>query len=175
MLPEQDRLIESLHKAYFTKLLLYAQAILGNSTAAQDVVQDTFHEAVLKVDTLMTHENPGGWLMLTCKNKIREYMRFRRRYLYRFLSLDTDYVPVPCRSDRPDQESDEMDGPPLIDRIKARLAEEEFLLLKRFALDGASHLEIAKELNITVYASQKRLERIRKKLYEEFPDRKKKK
>ena len=68
MLPEQDRLIESLHKAYFTKLLLYAQAILGNSTAAQDVVQDTFHEAVLKVDKLMTHENPGGWLMLSQKN-----------------------------------------------------------------------------------------------------------
>ena len=175
MRPEEDAFLEELYRELFPKLWRYALTALRDPERAREVVQDTFHEAVLKVDQLMTHENPGGWLMLTCKNKIREYMRFRRRYLYRFLSLDTDYASVSWQSDRPDQETDEMDGPPIIDRIKARLAEEEFLLLKRFALDGASHLEIAKELNITVYASQKRLERIRKKLYEEFPDRKKKK
>jgi len=39
--------------------------------------------------------------------------------------------------------------------------------------DRASHLEVAQEFGISVYASQKRLERIREKLYTVFPERKK--
>ena len=55
------------------------------------------------------------------------------------------------------------------------LAPEEYQLLKRLILDKASHLEVARELGITVYASQKRLERIRDKLRREFPEWEKKK
>ena len=62
-----------------------------------------------------------------------------------------------------------------IEKIERALTREEYQLLKRLILDKASHLEVAKELGITVYASQKRLERIRGKLYKAFPEQKKKK
>jgi DNA-directed RNA polymerase specialized sigma24 family protein len=41
--------------------------------------------------------------------------------------------------------------------------------------DRASHQQVAQEFGISVYASQKRLERIRDKLYTVFPERKRRK
>ena len=52
---------------------------------------------------------------------------------------------------------------------------EEYRLLKRLVFDGASHLQVAREFHITVYASEKRLERIRDKLSAVFPGRRRKK
>lgn len=164
MHPDQDRLIEQLHRDYFGKLTLYAAATLKNQSLAQDVVQDTFHEALRHIDTLMDHPNPGGWLMVTLKNKLREAERSRRRYLLRFLSLDTDLLTEPGREDPP---PDRMRS--LLEQIQQALTPEEYRLLTRLTIDGASHLEVAKEFHISVYASQKRLERIRKKLYQQFP------
>ena len=59
--------------------------------------------------------------------------------------------------------------------IENVLTPEELHLLKRLVFDRASHLEVAQELGISVYASQKRLERVRAKLYVAFPERKKRK
>lgn len=170
MHPEQDTLIEQLHRAYFGKLLLYASAALKDRSRAQDVVQDTFHEAVRHIDTLMTHPNPGGWLMVTLKNKLREDQRAQQRALRHFVSLNTDLLADPEQRDPLDR-----DEPPLLEQIRAALTPEEYHLLTRLTVDRASHLEVARELGISVYASQKRLERIRKKLYQQFPERKPKK
>ena len=51
---------------------------------------------------------------------------------------------------------------------------EEYRLLKRLIFDRASHLQVAREFHITVYASEKRLERIRDKLSAVFPGRRRK-
>ena len=69
MHPDQDRFIEQLHHDYFGKLTMYASASLKDQSRTQDVVQDTFHEAVRCIDVLMAHPNPGGWLMVTLKIK----------------------------------------------------------------------------------------------------------
>lgn len=170
MLPDQDVFIEKIYNQCFKKLMLYALSVLNDPDRAQDVVQDTFHEAVIHVDTLMIHENPGGWLMITLKNKIRESERARRRYLRHFLSLDTD---IPENNLRPSEMSVEISDSEdiLLKKIEQALTPEEYRLLTRFVFENASHLQIAKEFEISVYASQKRLERIRKKLNQLFPER----
>lgn len=171
MLAEQDSLIENLHRKYFKKLTIYALSALRDPNRAQDVVQDTFHEAIRHIEDLMVHENPGGWLMETVKYKVRESERSRRRYMHRFLSLDSDvpaeYVPAKDLG----TELDEPDGTLLLEKVVQTLTQEEYRLLKRLVFDKASHLEVAQEFGITVYASQKRLERIRKKLHKVFWDR----
>lgn len=58
-------------------------------------MQDTFHEAMYHLDVLAHHEAPGGWLLVTLKYKLREYERARRRYLLRFLSLDSELARDP--------------------------------------------------------------------------------
>lgn len=174
MLPEQDAFIKKLYHENFRKLMIYVMSVVKNQNRAQDIVQDTFHEAVKHIDTLMVHENPGGWLMVTAKYKIRENERAQTRYLHRFLSLDSDIPENTLYAEQNEIQVEEASAHPPIELIKHALTPDEFKLLVRFTFDGASHLDIAKEFGITVYASQKRLERIRKKLYEVFPDRKKK-
>ena len=70
MLPDQDAFIEAIYFEYYKKLVIYARAFLKDQEKAQEIVQDVYHEAVLHVDVVMTHENPGGWLMKTLKNKL---------------------------------------------------------------------------------------------------------
>ena len=175
MLPEQDRFIEELHRKYFRKLTLYAMSVLRDSARAQNVVQDALHEALLSVNHLMEHENPGGWLMETVKNKVRDSERAHRRYIRRFLSLDTEISAELVPANGLAVELDESDNVVLMEKIEQLLTPDEYRLLKRLILDKASHLETAQEFGITVYASQKRLERIREKLYKEYPERKRRK
>lgn len=171
MHPDQNRLIEQLYQDYFGKLTMYAAASLRSQSRAQDVVQDTFHEALRHSDALTRHPNPGGWLMVTLKNKIREDQRTQRQDMLYCLSLNSDLLTEPAIQD-PQLESQLNEGEPsALEKIQTTLKPEEFLLLKRLTIDRASHLDVAKELNISVYASQKRLERIRKKLHKIFPDR----
>ena len=84
MSPEQDSFFEGLYYQYFKRLMVYANTALGDPERAQDVVQDTFHEALRRIDVVSVHENPGGWLMQTLKYKIRESERDRQRQLRRF-------------------------------------------------------------------------------------------
>lgn len=166
MNPDQTQWLEGLYHDYYGKLTLYAAASLRNQSRAQDVVQDTFHEALRHMETLTDHPNPGGWLMVTLKNKLREEERRQRRYMHWFLSLNTDLLKEPGRQD-PEIEAS---GPSLLEQIQEVLTPEEYRHLKRLTIDRASHLEVAKEVGISVYASQKRLERIRKKLQKLFPE-----
>lgn len=174
MRPDQDSFIAQLYQKYFGMLTLYATASLKNQSCAQDVVQDTFHEAINHVDVLMQHPNPAGWLKLTLKNKIKEEQRKMRKYALHFLSLEHDLLTEPGRDDPQLEQklNPETSLVSVIERIKNALTEEEYTLLKRLTIDRASHVEVAEEFGISVYASQKRLERIRKKLKKALSDRK---
>ena len=165
MMPDKNELVERLYRLHFKKLFIYANAVLRDPEQAKDVVQDTFHEALRRIDVFAKHENPGGWLMNTLKNKLKENERTRRRDLLRLLSLDADF---PDESNLPEPQEESV-----IEKVERVLTPEEYQLLKRLVFDRASHLEVAQEFGISVYASQKRLERIREKLYTVFPERKK--
>ena len=173
--PTQDKFIEELYRKYFSKLTIYAIAKLKDKAKAEDVAQDVFHEAVLHVNDLMKHDNPGGWLMQTTKNKLHESEREHRRYIHRFLSLDSEVFLEIASLDSSIEKVGTSNEISPMKKIEQVLSEEELHLLKRLIIDRASHMEVAEELGITVWASQKRLERIRNKLLEFFPEQKKKK
>ena len=171
MTPGNNELIEALFREYYSLLLRYAKISLQNADLAQDVVQDVFHEALKHQETLATHDNPGGWLMQTLKNKLRECKRQLGRMGTMFQSLEE--LPEYYLLTEDDEIGEGIDS--VLANIKQHLTEDEFYLLKRITLDKASHLEMSKELDITVWTSQKRLARIRDKLLELFPDRIRKK
>ncbi|BFK68226.1 RNA polymerase sigma factor [Flavonifractor plautii] len=175
MMPDEKELVERLYRLHFKKLFIYANAALRNPELAKDVVQDTFHEAMRRIDVVAKHENPGGWLMNVVKNKLKEYERNRRRDLRYLLSLDADF---PDESNLPEElvlAQPETQGEPVLEIIERLLTPEELRLLKRLVFGRASHQQVAQEFGISVYASQKRLERIRDKLYTAFPERKRQK
>lgn len=156
MMPDKNELVERLYRLHFKKLFIYANAVLRDPEQAKDVVQDTFHEALRRIDVFAKHENPGGWLMNTLKNKLKENERTRRRDLLRLLSLDADF---PDESNLPEElvaAQPEPQEESVIEKVERVLTPEEYQLLKRLVFDRASHLEVAQEFGISVYASQKR-------------------
>ena len=175
MLPNQDKFLEQLYCFNYQKLMLYALSTGRNEQEAREVAQDSFHEAVLHIDTLMTHANPGGWLMQTLKYKMKENDKARQRDAKYLLSLDTQLLAEPGTEDQEIAHILEEDAPSPLRLIRETLAPEDYQHLKRLVLDRASHAEVGEELHISVYASQKRLQRIREKLYTVFPERKRKK
>lgn len=168
MLPEQDAFIEKIYREFFTKLWIYAKAELEDPEQAQEVVQDTFHEAVRHIGILMLHENPKGWLMDVLKKKIMHARRSMNRYILHFVSLDSDleFVDPILSSDDPAPNNVH----DTLRDIRRVLLEEEWDLLRKIALENQPYKNVAKELGITVWACQKRVERIRKKLKQYFAD-----
>ena len=91
MLPNQENFFNQLYQENFWKLRRYALTCL-NENQAEEIVQDTFFEATKKIDILIAHENPGGWLMDTLKNKIRNCQRRNQKELMLLVSLDSETV-----------------------------------------------------------------------------------
>lgn len=166
MLPEQDSLMEKLYREFFAQLRLYAKAALGDPEQAQEVVQDTFHEAVRHIDVLLVHENPKGWLMDVLKKKIMHARRSANRYTLHFISLDSDIEftdPLLASEDLiPNNVHD------TLKEIRRVLSEKEWELLRKITLENQSYKNVAEELGITVWTCQKRVERIRKKIKQYF-------
>lgn len=174
MKPEQDGFIEDLFRACFQKMLKHAQRHVRDPEIARDIVQDTFHVAVEKIDVLMDHEKPEAWLMTALKNKIKQYFKQKNEDERFLASLEEQEYPEPGALDQRIEAIHGGDEPDL-KKIEEVLTPEEFAFMKRLCVDKAGHLQMAKEYGISVYGSKKKRERIMVKLYEAYPNFKKKK
>lgn len=169
MLPNQENFFNELYQENFWKLRRYALTCL-NENQAEEIVQDTFFEATQKIDLLMAHENAGGWLMSTLKNKIRNCQRKNHQELMMLVSLESENA---LQIAAPESAEDIVEQNEAISdtsqKIKDALSPDDLLILKRIIFENASHKEVSDELGISVWTSQKRLERIRVKLGKLFP------
>lgn len=151
---EQDRLIEQLYQEMYMPLCAYAMGTLNDLGLAEEAVQDTFRIACAKADKLCESENQRGWLTNTLKNVMRNMQRSRARLnnlVITALSIDDMEIATACDIDFDVTYSD------LIGR-------DDFILLKKIVLDNFTMLELAAELNISVAACKKRVQRAKKKL-----------
>lgn len=171
MRPKEEQFFEQLYRDNFRKLNRYARVHL-DPFRAEEVVQDTFHDALEKIDGLLEHENPYGWLMVTLKHKINNYQRSRQRDLLRLVSLDAvpvQELPATKSVDRLVEEKEDQIF--VKERIQNTLSDCERYIVRRLIYEKATHKELSEELGITIWASQKRMGRIREKLGKYFPDR----
>ena len=75
MVPEQELFFEQLYRNLFPELKIYAMRSLQNDAQAEEVVQDTFHEALQKIDILMCHKNPEHTMMKSmCTTMMKTYI-----------------------------------------------------------------------------------------------------
>ena len=170
MIPEQELFFEQLYRNFFPELKIYAIKSLRNDVQAEEVVQDTFHEALQKIDVLISHENPEAWLVLTLRNKIWNYRRSIGKSRERILSLDTGVIEELGWEDATiEAVLDKLTVRDTEKQVRQALTDEEQYILRRLIFEEATHREVAQELGISVWTSQKRLERIRDKLEKKFP------
>ena len=163
MRADQDEFLEDLYREVFESLWRYAFSYLGDSEMA---AEDTFHEAVRKIDTLMNHENPRGWLKKVLKNKLMHARRSHNRYILRFLSLDTDIANGEAVLAAKTPAHTEED---ILREVCEALPPEEWELLRMIVLEHRPYKVVAEELDVTVWTCQKRVQRIRDKLKQKFP------
>lgn len=164
MTQERHEIFSKIFAVYRPKLLHFIKKNEACRRVADDLVQDTFHDAWRKFDTLIYHENIGGWLMQNLKNKMRNHMRDRHRVE---IALTEDIA-----------EPDNFVGDLITKNqvtavwefINKNFKPDDLFLFKRIIVDEVGHNVVSKELGITIWTSQKRLERIRKRIREEFPD-----
>lgn len=156
----EDSWLEDLYRAEYARLVIFLRSRVGSLAAAEDLAQDTFHEALRHKQELMAHPNPQGWLLRTAKNKVMHWESERIRYLRLFVSME-DTRELPAKP--------EDSGKELLLLIRQGLEPEEYDLFLRLALEGKSHLEVSRELGISVWGCQKRMSRIKAKLEKLFP------
>ena len=173
MEPAQDNFLEELFCNCYHDLLSYAQTCLGNPNLAEDMVQDTFHEATNQVGNLLEHPYPDRWLIKTLKFKICNYARTQSRHRkYLVECLDLTVIPS---EESVEQLVLEQEEQPLFQRLRKVLEEEEVSFLLDATLKNYSHTQLAEKYGLTVWASAKRFSRIRGKLLAEFPEHRRRK
>ncbi len=173
MEPAQNRFLEELFRSYYNNLLIYANTCLGNPAVAEDMVQDTFHEAANQISKLMEHPYPDRWLIKTLKFKIRNYTRSQSRQM-KYLVDCMDFTACPSGDSVEDSVINGEQQPPF-QRIRNTIQEDELRFLIDATLNKYSHYQLAAKYGITVWASAKRLSRIREKLSREFPEHRRRK
>lgn len=157
--------IDHLFIKYYNSLIAYARSNLQDMYYAEDVVQDTFYEALRKADELMIHPNVGGWLTETLKNKIRNLKKKLARLSKHVVSYEAQW--------------DQIELIPVLDNpsgyimyvchvAKDVLTPKDYLLFRRIAIEQVSYADAAKELGISTDAAYKRMERVRKKIRNMF-------
>ena len=151
--------------------LLYRLASLSfrDPLIVEELIQDTFHDAVPQVGKLMRHENPNGWLIAVLKNKISDYKKDLSRRTQRETALSEEELQrLPNSSGiQPGSEAHL-----LLLSLPEVLSPEDYRLFREF-LTGASYIQIAEHNGLTVWNCRKRIQRIRERLRAEFRDEKK--
>lgn len=165
--------LEELFRRNYRDLLRLANMRLGSWDLAEDMVQDTFHEAVNQAHVLERHPCPDGWLVKTLQYKIHNYTRVQNRQRRHLVEcLDLTVFPSEESVERTVMEQEK---PPLFQRLRKVLEEDDISFLVDATLKNWSHAQLAEKYGLTVWASAKRLSRIRKKLLDEFPERRRRK
>ncbi len=138
--------------------------MLNDRMEAEDVMQDAFLTAFLKLDQYKGEMNFGSWLKRIVINKTIDVLRSRKM---RFEELDerqADETALNFETDLTREETEEQ-----VRRIKnaVQLLPEGFrIVLSLFLFEGYDHEEIALILNISESTSRSQLARAKKKLAE---------
>ena len=150
MTTDQSERIEKLYLEMYDLLFIYARNALDNESLAEEAIQETFRILCMKPDEFFSSANQKGWILNTLKFTIQNMKRSRDKanvLLTQYLAAHTQSITFSE------------------DRISLEVTyenvaqTEEFQLIKELAVDGKSHLEMAKSRGITVPACKKRVQR----------------
>ena len=170
---------ELLHQLYcecYQMLYQYAKHSRGiRPHVAEELVQDVFLSALEKPQKVETSENPKGWLVNAMRNKIFNYRRDRAEQVMLLDSYETLNLLSTSREMEAASAEEEVleqeNCRELHEIIQSSLSDDDLRMLRLYAYEGWSHAEIAEEMNISLAACQKRMQRSRARLKKELERR----
>jgi RNA polymerase sigma-70 factor (ECF subfamily) len=169
----QSTAFETLVIRYQDRLYTAMISIVGNADEAEDVVQESFIQAYLKLDTFQQNSRFFTWVYRIAFN----YALARRRRKKGVVSLDesrenSGNEPI-SRGDSPDDRLTRHEDAQLVHQALALLSEDHRSILVLRELEDLSYEDIAEVLSISIGTVRSRLNRARSALklqLEKFPD-----
>ena len=155
---------EALVRKYQDAVYGLAFHLTGDFTDAQDIAQQVFVTAYLKLPQL---KDPGKFVRWINKITVNECVSLlRRRQRISQLQERAEYLgrPVPT----PHQECEERELDAAVRRAMESLSEKNRLAMTLYYIDGLSQREVASFLEISTSAVENRISRARKQLKEEM-------
>ena len=150
MTSDQRKRIEEFYLEMYDLLFIYARNAFENESLAEESIQETFRIVCTKPEDLLSSPNPKGWIINTLKYTIQNMKRSRDKanvLLTQYMAAHSNHVAFSE------------------DRVSLEVTyenvahSEEFQLIKEMAVEGKSHLEMAKSRGISVAACKKRVQR----------------
>lgn len=152
--------IDRLYRKKYDFLFKYAKYAFGDSSIAEEAVHETFIVACICHEKLQASLNPEGWIVNTHKFVCKNIQKSRKRDIQRMLSLTNEHALNPYAYTEPAFEKN-------FD-LEDFVSSEDVFILKKFILEGYSHKDLAQELDITIDASKKKLQRAKEKFRKNF-------
>jgi RNA polymerase sigma factor (sigma-70 family) len=152
---------EELYKRYYKAMFNTSYRMLNNKIEAEDVMQESFLTAFLKINTFRNEVSFGTWLKKIVINKTIDVLRSRKmkfEELDEFNKTEVDYD---------DEASLIVETNLLVDKVKDAIKNlpEGFRVVLSLALfEGYDHEEISMILGISESTSRSQLARAKKKL-----------
>lgn len=153
--PAEQSFMNILYHKEFENLCKYANKMMKGSLAAEDLVQDTFMMACIKIDKLIEHPKPGGWLLETLQKNISNYWRVRE-YITNLI------VNIPIEKWLDNYPDDNLLEDELDFTYNHLVKYKEYEIIKKFAVDGYSQKEIAAEYGISINTCKQRIYRAKR-------------
>ncbi len=160
---EQDA-FEDLVRKYQDAVYGLAFHLTGNFADAQDIAQQTFVTAYLRLSQLRYPDKFASWLNKITVNESVSWLRKRQSIVQHQRRMVYLSCPVPT----PHQEFEQKELDAAVRKALGSLSEKNRLAVTLYYIDGLSQREVASFLGASTSAVENRISRARKQLKEEM-------
>jgi RNA polymerase sigma factor (sigma-70 family) len=158
----ERRAQELLYRLYYKAMYNVCYRLLNNQFEAEDVMQEAFLSAFLKIEAYRGEVTFGSWLKRIVINKAIDVLRTRKVF---FEEVDEKTADMTLQE--MDDEMDQQEKRNAVQRIReaiGMLPDGFRVVLSLFLFEGYDHIEIAQILNISESTSRSQLARAKKRL-----------
>jgi len=154
------RAVEALFATCQRRVGGYLAQMVDDRALAEDLLQDSFHDALRSRAELSGIRNPEAWLFGIARNRALQALRRRRRFAQVLHRL----------AERPTTTSDDEEIVAVRDLLARRLIPEDRALVLLRYLHGFDSRELAEMTGLTPAAVRQRLSRARARLVHDLLD-----
>ncbi len=149
-----------LYKLYSKAMYNVCYRMMNNQAEAEDLLQDSFTEAFMKLNTFRYESAFGAWLKRIVVNKCINHLKKRRAQL-----VYTENIPETNLENESDINPEHLDVKRIYNAMEL-LPEGYRVIFSLYLLEGYDHSEIAQILGITESTSKSQFSRAKQKIKE---------
>jgi RNA polymerase sigma-70 factor (ECF subfamily) len=148
-----------LYKLYAKAMFNICMRMMNKKEEAEDLLQEAFTEAFIKLHTFRYESSFGAWLKRIVVNKCINEIKRRKTELV----FTDEVITAPPDEEKTDQDQVQLDVE-RIHRAMEELPEGYRIILSLYLLEGYDHTEIAEILNISESTSKSQFLRAKRKI-----------